>query len=348
MRRIVALILTLAFAGPAARGMMPDRHGAHTKRAAMGPLATVRAATHFGSEGEAEFMAVGTLPDGTIAAFGNAWGPAFPASPAPVVLGNGEWHEVYEYPGGYKTSETGRRLDPSEDDPNISGMVVQYAPDMDSVRRVLKFDWGVATISTGAVATEGDLILAGCATGHFRARAETAETVHTRRPPAEDRKRYGPLYYEGVKMPGDVYVAKLSPDGENLKWACFFDAHRRPPARVWADKTGGVTFDLDLERKRISLDGKDLREYGDPSGSGRKRVLAVSPFDIPYDKYGGYHIAAFDGAFQNLCFSSYTPGGPSSSPSAGDGGTATLPGLNSPDRSYNEATRPLRSPCPGR
>jgi hypothetical protein len=49
----------------------------------------VRAATFFGSESPESFVDVVEISDGSVVAVGNAYGPAFPNSPKPVVLGEG-------------------------------------------------------------------------------------------------------------------------------------------------------------------------------------------------------------------------------------------------------------------
>jgi hypothetical protein len=68
-----------------------------TRKAAQGPKAKVIAAVSFGAEGNSEFVAAGELPDGSIVAFGNAWGPKFPAAPPPLVLGRGRHHRLDPY-----------------------------------------------------------------------------------------------------------------------------------------------------------------------------------------------------------------------------------------------------------
>src|SRR6185295_19877728 len=68
------------------------RYEGYTDRAAQGPKMKLVAATYFGGEGLEEFIAARILPDGTILAFGNAWGPEFPG--APLVLGKGEHRKL--------------------------------------------------------------------------------------------------------------------------------------------------------------------------------------------------------------------------------------------------------------
>ena len=276
-----ALAAALAARAPA---MMPDRHGAHAKRAARGKLMQVTSATFFGGPGAEEFVAAGCLPDGTIVAFGNAWGPTMPEPLQPTVIGKGEWYEVNEFPDGCPTTEEGRPLDPAPDYPNIAGLIVQYAPDMQSYRRILRFDWGLATITCGAVAADGDLILAGRGTEHLRPFAEGAGLLNTV-PPGDSPPLFGPIYYHGVKMPGDVYVAKLAPDGRQVKWVWLFEGHRQAPRKIWTDKKGGVTFEMFRDLHRLSLDGRDHRQYGE-GGHWKGRLLAVSPFDGGYVRGG--------------------------------------------------------------
>src|SRR3954469_238686 len=124
--RIARLAIVLVALVPAAGAQDAPKRGRYegtTERVAAGPHLKLVAATYFGGDGLEEFIAARVLPDETIAAFGNAWGPAFPGSP--VLLGKGQHR-------GLKAVETDAkgksRLRP--ENPDIAGMVVLYTPDL--------------------------------------------------------------------------------------------------------------------------------------------------------------------------------------------------------------------------
>lgn len=52
----------------------------------------------------------------------------------------------------------------------------------------------------------------------------------------------GPYTYEGAAVTGDVFVARLSTDGERLEWVWIFEAQRGPPEQLWTDKRGNLYF----------------------------------------------------------------------------------------------------------
>jgi hypothetical protein len=255
-----------------------------TKKAARGGgKYACHAATFFGHLGHEEFTAVGKQSDGSIVAFGNTWGPTFPDKPKPTVLGKGKWYEISPWNHADKVDPCQPSRRPDGHYPNRAGMIVTYAPDLKSIRRVVKFDWSVATISTARVDRDDGLIIAGTCTRYFRKWARSADALHTVPAPENvfDRRRrrriYGPVYYRNIRLSGDSYVAKLSPDGRELQWVWLFEGHRSAPGKLWVDHTNAVWFDL-RGMKRISADGSELSplEY---RGGGRVRLLAVSKQD---------------------------------------------------------------------
>ncbi len=256
------LLCAAAPQDPPVRG----RYESFTEKAAQGPKMKLVAATYFGGEGMEEFLAARTFPDGTIAAFGNAWGPEFPGSP--VVLGKGGHRKLK----ATVTDAKGKTSLPMEN-PDIAGMVVFYSADLRSIQKVLRFDWGVASLSAAAVTDDGKgLIVAGRSTAAFRA---LAKNPHTRpEPPAKDG---GPLEYEGVSLTGDVFVARLSPEGV-VEWAWVFEGYRHPPGELWVDHAGNVYADL-RGMTRISADGSVAEVVVTETGGRQAKYLAVDPAD---------------------------------------------------------------------
>ena len=256
--------LLLAAAALQAEG----RYDAFCRKAAQGAdkLACV-AATYFGADGDEEFVSVGTRRDGTMVAFGNAWGPGFPSSPAPTVVGKGEWYEVSAYPGGRRLSPTGEVLDPAADYPNRCGFMVYYAAGLRRIERVVKFDWAVATISAAAVLGDDSIILTGSCSQHFRALAKQAKVLKLQpNPDPGDRRGWGPVYYDGVMLSGDAYVAKLSADAATLEWVWIFEGHRAGSPQVWPLDGGAVGVLIARRPFHVSADGAAIEGFPAPGG----------------------------------------------------------------------------------
>jgi hypothetical protein len=262
-------------AAPARAGRFEE----FTKKASSAtPLKTL-AATYFGGADAEEFVAAAGQPDGTIVAFGNAWGPSFPASPESTVLGQGKRYDVPDSTPGKKGSAAFDRANP-----NAAGLIVRYSADLKKVVGVVRFDWGVASIETGLVRADGGLVIAGRCTEAFGALAAQGfsnKLVAPAEEAAGKRKggKFGPYAYQNVQLPGDVYVAGLSRDGGRILWAHVLAGHRQPPARLFPDEKGGIVFEAN-GIKRISPDGKVLASVAGPMGDGdRVKLLAVSAKD---------------------------------------------------------------------
>jgi len=274
----VALLSPAAAQGQseAGRPYAGYRYYGFTRKAARGGNKLVpRSATFFGTASHEDFAGVGCQSDGTIVAFGSAYGPDFPAAPGPKILGRGEWFEVPEFVGGYPTDEDGRPARLAEAYPNRSGMVVYFAEGLGTVRRVVKFDWGVADITAGRVLEDDSLVIAGRCLPRFGSWADGAAHVGRSPAPSENARDYGPVYHEGVKMSGDVYVARLSADASRVEWVWVFEGYRGPPSQFRRGRDGALVFET-RGRWRLSLDGKTCRPMG--TGGGRSgRLVAVSP-----------------------------------------------------------------------
>lgn len=260
-------LLVLAIGAAAARA---GRYEGFTKKAAEGPKAKLLAATFFGGPGNEEFVDVGCLTDGTIVAFGNAWGPARP-HPAAVVLGKGAHRGLASVATGKGGNKVLR-----DDDPDMAGMVVFFDGKCRSVAKCVLFDWGVASISAGAASADGKaVILAGRATEAFAALAKAAPVSNSLAQPAapaDGRRRrkpdVGPYTYDGVQCAGDAYVLRMALKDHRIEWAWTLKGFRAGPGRCFQDSAGNVYF----QRHgfyRIAADGKTatrLREggsYGD-------------------------------------------------------------------------------------
>lgn len=260
------------------------RYSQFTNRAAQGPKMELVSATYFGSESIEQFVGAGSLADGTIVAFGNAWGPQFPDQPQAMVLGRGEHR-------GLDVRDGRGNLRPQN--PDIAGMMVFYSDDLQEIRRVVRFDWGVATIERGIVALDGSAIfIAGRYTEAFAQLAGAAAVSNTAPAPAAARDR-GPYDYEGVRVSGDVYLARLSPDGQRIEWVWVFPGLRNPAQEIWVTRDGALFADLNGLR-RISPDGREHRMVNQRWDGqermlvtgGPRQYLAVNPDDESF-YFGG-------------------------------------------------------------
>lgn len=278
----VSMLLPACLPGPQDR--KEGRYEQFTRKVAEGPKMKAVAATFFGGPGIEEFIAARPLPDGSIVAFGNAWGPEFPGTPR--VLGKGR-HQGLK--AGIVDSKGRAALRP--ENPDIAGMVVFYAAGLSAVAKIFRFDWGVASLSAGEVSKDGkSLILAGRCTAAFRDFARNARTVPEPFPPPVDPgkkpppRETGPYDYEGVSCPGDVFVLRLSLEGA-VEWAWVFEGHRTPPEQVWALNDGCVYADV-RGLHRISADGKEAKKLCPLALSRTAKYLAVDPADGSF-YYGG-------------------------------------------------------------
>ncbi len=279
-RRIAAAALLVGcLAGPAAAG----RYEQFTQKAAEGRHMRLVAATYFGSEGIEGFVAAEGLPNGGVAAFGNAWGPSFPSSPRPVVLGRGRHLGLKSI----QTDRKGRTTLPLEN-PDVAGTVVLYAEGLQRVLKVVRFDWGVASLSAGAVSADGKaLVLAGRATPAFEGLVRTGGAGRRVPPPAgvldsagRGRRRrpsnWGPYVYEKTKCSGDVFVMRFSPVTDRIEWVWTLSGHQLPPQKLWQDNRGTVYFQSHYVY-RIGPDGRTCeplsdKDYGDPERVGLRAV----------------------------------------------------------------------------
>ena len=267
--------VALALAVPARAG----RHEEFTKKAAEGPKMEVVAATYFGSDGIEEFVAAEGTAGGGIVAFGNAWGPQFPDQPRAEILGRGRHAGLQPY----GTGKADKVLRP--ENPDVAGMIVVYAAGLRSIAKVTRFDWGVASISAGAISRDGKaLIVAGRCTEAFRALARTAGLAKSQPAPAAEPTRrgrpsgVGGYTYEGVACTGDVYVMRLAATTSRIEWVWVLEGHQTPPDRLWQDARGAVYFGAHGVT-RISADGTALEKLTQKGSAGQVGLRLVDPAD---------------------------------------------------------------------
>ncbi len=243
-----------------------DRHADNFHRLKKGPKFDIAAATFFGGPGVEEFTGVTTHPDGRIVAIGNSWGPPFPADVQPTVIGTDQLWNLPLYPGGEVLDDRGRVAPPANDHPNRTGFMVFYQPDLTAIDRVVRFGWGTANINTCLALRSGDgVIITGNATQRFAGLIDDGVPVRrVPRPEIErekDRKHWGPVRYGDVVLPGDVYVAKLSPELDSIEWVWLLESHKDAPDRLFEGRDGQIFFLTHGRLKRIHDDGAAMSGF---------------------------------------------------------------------------------------
>jgi hypothetical protein len=245
-----------------------NRYVTYQEYIAKGPQMKVLAATCFGGGDHETCLAAGELPDGTIMALGNAWGPSFPAAPAPAVLGQGR------HRGLKPMGMVGKKEQLRPEDPDCAGFIAFYEPGLRGLRRLVKFDWGVASFSAARVLADGKgLILAGRATEAFRGLKDQIGTFKTQAGGG------GQYTYEGVQCPGDVFVLRMTADASKIEWAWVLEGYGVPPYEVWVDDSGAVYFDC-RGLSKVSPEGQNLKVVvAKPTRTGTSKWLFVDPKD---------------------------------------------------------------------
>lgn len=246
------------------------RYESFTQKAAKGKKAKVVAATYFGTEGLEEFIGAVRLPNGTIVALGNAWGPTFPSTPTPTVLGKGKHHKLN--PWGRDKRKRRKLL---EYNPDITGFMAYYSSRLTKLEKLIRFDWGVANFSTVRLSADGKgLLVAGRCSPAFRAWVGSACKTQ----PSPGGKGVGPFDFQDVKCSGDCFIARLDANTGKAEWAWVLEGWRTPPSQLWVDKEERVYMSA-RGVTRISADGSKLERISDKGDGKRARVISVDPKD---------------------------------------------------------------------
>jgi len=242
------------------------RHEQYAKAAAGGPHLKVTAGTFFGSADGEDFVGGGTLPDGSILAAGNLTGPGIPAAARVVVVGSGTRRDLDPYL--YKEKADKRRANGefSPDNPDLSGFFVVFDAKLSKARQLVRFDWGVASVSAVRMAADGKaVILAGRATPEFRKLGQVNVV------PCGDAK----WTYGTSELPADVFIARLGFAGK-IQWAHVLAGAGSPPRKLFTDDSGHFYLPaggLHL----VSPDGREIKRVSDRADGGEAHWLAVHP-----------------------------------------------------------------------
>lgn len=261
----VAAALVCATISPSAHAQ--SRYDEFTKAAAAGPHMRLAAATYFGSPDGEEFVGGGALADGNILAAGNLTGPAVPAAGKTIRLGTGTRRDLDPYL--YKEKANSRRANGEfhPDNPDLAGFFVVFAPDLSEARRLIRFDWGVASVSAAQVGADGkSVILAGRATPAFR-ELDGVKVL----PCGDARWEYGE-----VDLPADVFIARLSAADGRVEWAHVLAGAGAPPRKLWSGAAGEIFLPAGGLHV-VSADGRALRRVSERADEGQGRWVGINP-----------------------------------------------------------------------
>lgn len=277
-RRGLLLAVAIEFASLSA-GWAMDRYLDVHQAVRQGPKMELATATFFGGAGVEEFVGAAVADDGRIVAIGNSWGPPFPETASTRVLGEDRlWNVPLVSVQERLTDRKGGVSLFPPDHPNRTGFLVFYSSDLTRIDQVVRLGWGSASISAVRALRDGSFIIAG------RVNRSLAEVPC---PPAAQRRQslpaglpFVPTTYEGLTLPGDLYVAKLAPDLKGFVWMWTLEGFGDVPTRLYEGGKGEVLFRARQNLWRIAGDGATLRDYsGTPLGRVATRVRGISPTD---------------------------------------------------------------------
>jgi len=270
--RSPGLIPAIFAAGAMALGqgtaLAQSRHEEYTKAAARGSHMEVTAATFFGTADGEAFVGGGTLPDGSILAAGNLTGPAVPTADRTLVVGTGKRLDLDPFLYKEKADKYRANGEFNPDIPGLAGFFVVFDSKLSKARQLVRFDWGVASVSAVRMAADGKaVILAGRATPEFR-KLDKVNLV----PTGDDKWTYGES-----ELPADVFIARLGFDGK-IQWAHVLEGAGNPPRKLFTDDSGHFYLPaggLHL----VSPDGREIRRISDRVDGGEAHWLAAHPTD---------------------------------------------------------------------
>jgi len=267
----------LALAGLSNAAEKETRYHQFTRKA-KGSEGAVKpiAATFFGGSGAEEFVAAGLAGDGNVVVFGNAWGPDFPDLPELLVMGAD--HYKADLALAPDTKDKDRYANP-----NMTGFMLVYTPDLKQIVRAARFGWAGSTITFGFVEA-GGIVFSGRTSAEARPDVELQPNVRIVAPP------------EGAESGGaDLYLAHFGSPDSGGNWGLVLEKAEKP-STDWAGRIGKrpavraglrepteIVFQAWGRLFVINTDGSNMRELG-PSGNGV--LLAVDP------KTGAMYVGA--------------------------------------------------------
>jgi len=254
------LVAAVLMAAGRAWGDASNRHEMFTQQAAKGPHAEVVAATFYGTAKLESFVGGGQLADGTIVAAGNFVGPDVPKAERSITIGKGERRNFNPFEFGRDSAKREAEQAFNDANPDTAGMVVLFDEKLAKAKLLVRFDFGVASISAATVTADGKaVIVSGRATKNFRAVGAAVTPVGTA------TSKYG-----NATNDADVMVARINLPEGRLAWAQVLGGAGNPPRRIWQDGAGKV-YVPSGGLCVVSADGKSagqLQKLGDANAAG--------------------------------------------------------------------------------
>ena len=230
-QRLLCKLTCLLAMSPIAEVAAESRHEDYSRKAAQGPHLALRAATFFGGPDGEEFVGGGTLASGEIVAAGNLTGPKPPPGRVDKVIGSGTHRGLDPFIFKEKAEQHRKAGEFSRDNPDLGGFFVIYDSSLSEIKRFVRFDWGVAALSTCLVTPDGGTILvAGRAGPAFR----KLPGVRTH-PCGSEIWKYG-----DAEQAADVFIAAIHPKDGSIRWAHVIEGAGNPPRRLWLDDSGHI------------------------------------------------------------------------------------------------------------
>ena len=153
---------------------------------------------------------------------------------------------------------------------------MQYARDLKSILRIVRFDWGVATIDALVSADGKALVVAGQCQRDFATFAQTV--TGTKRIPLEIPPTGATKKSSAAAPAGDVFLVRFNAATLKPEWLWVLEKAGTPPDRLFADPAGNILFDV-AGLRAVTANGKELKLIHPRHGDGKARWLGVDPVD---------------------------------------------------------------------
>lgn len=250
-----------------------------TSWADKGPKMELAAATFFGGTDPEGFIGAVQLNDGTIAAFGNAYGPGFPLSPAPVILGKGRHKRNDPF-----IRDNGTITGLKTFTPDMSGFFVFYQPDLRKIKKVVKFDWGVATISAAICSSYSNhLFIAGyCKRNEFLSFVGYGAEGNVARLDSGKEERSTA-----------VYVMEMDSLARTVIRYWIVEYCYEAPEKLWQDDSGNIYF-VGAGFNKIPYNKPDLIKISRFSDLRHNTICGIDPNDGGFFLGGDWNTAQRD------------------------------------------------------
>lgn len=251
-----------------------------TQWASQGPKMELVSATFYGSTSPEGFTDIVIAPDKTIIAAGTAYGPEFSNNPKPIILGE----DSHKGSDPFTVQKDKKVL--KEYTPDACGFLVIYAPELKSIKSVIKFGWGVATIRVMDISKDRTaLIISGYCNPSKLKNIVPSSVLHEHKLERVTTQTSGRGKSESPSENYNAYIMRITVQDINkplIKWCWILKDYPRPPYKLWQDNSGNVYFAVQGLVK-ISADGSEFKVISDKgSDEGQAKYLGIDPVDGSY------------------------------------------------------------------